>query len=53
MKVEDRRSRDAVFTADCHSAPCTMCQACDRFVLEGIGDKLAKKGRQLIPLATV
>ena len=53
QKVEDRRSRDGTFTADCHSEPCTMCQACDRFVIEGIGKKYAEKGRTVLPLATV
>ncbi len=53
LKVEDRRSREGVFTADCHSAPCTMCQACDRFVVEGIGQKIAQKGKTVLPLASV
>ena len=51
-KKEDRLSREGTFTADCHTAPCTMCQACDRFVLEGIGLKAAAKGKQPIPLTT-
>ena len=49
-KKEDRLSRAGAFTADCHQAPCTMCQACDRFVLEGIGLKAAAKGSQILPL---
>jgi radical SAM superfamily enzyme YgiQ (UPF0313 family) len=53
QKKEDRLSREGRFTADCHTAPCTMCQACDRFVLEGIGEKLAKKGKQVLPLVSV
>jgi radical SAM superfamily enzyme YgiQ (UPF0313 family) len=53
QKKEDRLSREAKFTPDCHSEPCTMCQACDRFVLEGIGEKLGAKGRPVIPLAKV
>lgn len=53
LKVEDRRSREGVFTPDCHTAPCTMCQACDRFVVEGIGKKLAEKGAKVMPLAAV
>jgi radical SAM family uncharacterized protein len=53
QKKEDRLSREGKFTPDCHSEPCTMCQACDRFVLEGIGEKLAAKGKPVIPLASV
>ncbi len=49
-KKEDRLSREGTFTADCHTAPCTMCQACDRFVLEGIGLKAAARGKTLLPL---
>ena len=51
-KKEDRLSREGTCTADCHQAPCTMCQACDRFVLEGIGLKAAAKGKQILPLTT-
>jgi radical SAM family uncharacterized protein len=53
FKKEDRLSREAKFTPDCHSAPCTMCQACDRTVLDGIGKKLAEKGTALLPLVSV
>jgi radical SAM family uncharacterized protein len=53
LKVEDRRSREGRFTPDCHTAPCTMCQACDRVVLEGIGKKYADRGATLLPLASV
>jgi radical SAM family uncharacterized protein len=51
MKVEDKRSREGTFTADCHTTPCTMCQACDRYVVEGIGKKVAEKSRLVLPLA--
>ena len=49
-KKEDRLSREGAFTADCHTAPCTMCQACDRFVIEGIGLKAAARNKTSIPL---
>jgi radical SAM family uncharacterized protein len=52
QKLEDRRSREGTFTADCHTVPCTMCQACDRMVVDGIGKKLADKGATILPLAT-
>jgi radical SAM family uncharacterized protein len=51
QKKEDRLSREGRFTADCHTAPCTMCQACDRFVLEGPGRKAAAGGAVLLPLS--
>ncbi len=53
LKKEDRLSREAKFTPDCHTAPCTMCQACDRVVIEGIGKKLADRGANLLPLVSV
>jgi len=53
QKKEDRLSRDGTFTADCHAAPCTMCQACDRFVIDGIGKKVAEKSDRAIPLIAV
>ena len=53
QKLEDRKSREGKLTADCHTQPCTMCQACDRMVLDGIGKKVAAKGRPLLPMATV
>jgi radical SAM family uncharacterized protein len=53
QKKEDRLSREGRFTPDCHSSPCTMCQACDRVVLDGIGKKLADKGTTLLPLVSV
>lgn len=51
QRAEDKRSREATFTHDCHTAPCTMCQACDRMVVEGIGKRYAEKSRKLMPLA--
>jgi radical SAM family uncharacterized protein len=51
QKLEDQNSRKGKLTNDCHTAPCTMCQACDRVVLEGIGEKIAAKGTRTIPLA--
>jgi radical SAM family uncharacterized protein len=53
QKLEDRKSREGKLTADCHSEPCTMCQACDRVVVEGIGLKMAAKNTKLLPLARV
>lgn len=50
QKLEDRNSRTGKLTHDCHTAPCTMCQACDRVVVEGIGKKLADKGTKTLPL---
>lgn len=47
LKLEDRRSREGTLTRDCHTDPCTMCQACDRYVLDGIGTKVARKGTRL------
>ncbi|MCC6731363.1 MAG: TIGR03960 family B12-binding radical SAM protein [Chthonomonadales bacterium] len=34
LRAEDKRARRGEGTADCHYAPCTMCQACERYVLE-------------------
>jgi radical SAM superfamily enzyme YgiQ (UPF0313 family) len=53
MRAEDKRAREAKTTHDCHTEPCTMCQACDRFVVEGVGKKMAEKGATLLPLAAV
>ncbi|MEP6755449.1 MAG: TIGR03960 family B12-binding radical SAM protein [Chthonomonadales bacterium] len=53
QKLEDRNSRTGKLTADCHTEPCTMCQACDRTVLDGIGKKLAAKGSVMLPMAKV
>jgi radical SAM family uncharacterized protein len=51
FRSEDKKSREGAFTGDCHTAPCTMCQACDRFVLEGIGQKIAEKAGRTIALS--
>ncbi len=51
QRAEDKRSREAKFTDDCHTEPCTMCQACDRMVLEGIGKRFLPEGELALPLA--
>ncbi|MEP6755951.1 MAG: hypothetical protein ABJA67_10660 [Chthonomonadales bacterium] len=53
QKLEDRNSRTGKLTTDCHTEPCTMCQACDRTVLDGIGKKLAAKGSVMLPMAKI
>lgn len=30
LRAEDKRSREARLTHDCHTEPCTFCMACDR-----------------------
>ncbi|MGC8668937.1 MAG: TIGR03960 family B12-binding radical SAM protein [Chthonomonadales bacterium] len=52
LKVEDRRARAQTPTHDCHTGGCTMCQACDRFILEGIGRKAIERKKAYIPLAS-
>lgn len=50
LRTEDRRARTQTPTQDCHTDACTMCQACDRFILEGIGRKTLARGKAAIPL---
>jgi len=58
LRAEDKKARVAKITADCHTDPCTFCNACDRAYTE------SAKGRQgnvafvpnavaLIPLTSV
>ena len=51
LRAEDRRAREQTPTHDCHTDTCTMCQACDRFILEGIGHKYLERRKAVIPLA--
>ncbi len=34
LKREDKRSRAGKPTADCHTGPCELCRACERFVTD-------------------
>lgn len=36
LRAEDRRSKEARLTADCHTEPCTFCSACDRAYSESV-----------------
>jgi len=54
LRAEDKRSRQARLTDDCHTEPCTFCMACDRAYTESAKGKkaaeLAAKGVTLLPL---
>jgi radical SAM superfamily enzyme YgiQ (UPF0313 family) len=39
LRAEDKKSRQAKFTNDCHTEPCTFCNACDRAYTESAGFK--------------
>ncbi len=34
LRAEDKKARQAKLTADCHTEPCTFCNACDRAYTE-------------------
>lgn len=49
LRAEDKRARQAKMTADCHTDPCTFCNACDRSYTES--SKGAKENRAFVPNA--
>ncbi|CCW34823.1 TIGR03960 family B12-binding radical SAM protein [Chthonomonas calidirosea] len=49
LRAEDKRARSAQLTADCHTAPCTFCGACDRSYLES--GKAKRENRAFVPNA--
>jgi radical SAM family uncharacterized protein len=49
LRAEDKKSRQAKMTADCHTDPCTFCNACDRAITESAGFK--KGNLYLVPNA--
>ena len=50
LRAEDRKSRKAQFTADCHTDPCTFCSACDRSYTES--GKASRSALAFVPNAT-
>lgn len=49
LRAEDKRARSAQLTADCHTAPCTFCGACDRSYIES--GKAKREYRAFVPNA--
>lgn len=49
LRAEDKRARSAQLTADCHTAPCTFCGACDRSYIES--GKAKRENRAFVPNA--
>lgn len=53
LRAEDKKARAVRFTPDCHTNPCSFCQACDRAYTESAKgrkriEELAKEGRTLL-----
>lgn len=56
LRAEDRKARESKLTADCHTDPCTFCNACDRAYTESAKAKrgnlyFVPNAMPLIPLA--
>lgn len=49
LRSEDKRSKTGVQTKDCHTDPCTFCNACDRAYSES--GKGGREGRAFVPNA--
>ncbi|MCS6776678.1 MAG: TIGR03960 family B12-binding radical SAM protein [Chloroherpetonaceae bacterium] len=53
LRAEDKKARAGRFTPDCHTNPCSFCQACDRAYLESAKgrqriEELAREGKTLV-----
>ena len=53
LRNEDKKARAVRFTPDCHTNPCSFCQACDRAYTESAKgrkriEELAKEGKTLL-----
>ncbi|MDE2127272.1 MAG: TIGR03960 family B12-binding radical SAM protein [Armatimonadetes bacterium] len=57
LRAEDKRSRAEQLTPDCHTAPCTFCNACDRGLIERAavqrGADLAERQAAVLRLTAV